>query len=415
TLAPQTDLMLSYGLNSTKYVNVSLTTTSPGVLLESINSITAVECSVNSVSMVFNSSETLDAALAEWSGYDELVLVTNHMGDCDTEFERGFFVAAEWTSDSSALSLVASAEKTNVTNVASYMRANFTGLPSTTSTVTSTRRRKRDVVIDPSDVTISTEWDLPATTLYEYDPYFTAKADSGAVALSVMLGGYLDFDVSSATLASLYVDVETTTSVDLVLELDVTAPYDGNFSYGDGVEYYLVNVPGILTFGPELTLAVGAEISVDAAVDIVLDLGAEIDNGTVHLDLVGNGTTAAGWTPSYHANLTLGEEATVGVTPFVSVTVELDFEILGGLLDLSAGLTPEVSFPVTATLDAAQGVSAGTGTNVTVAQVVDGAGCSNGVEVLSDFEFNLELFVTEFWSESLYNVTVPIADECYSW
>ncbi|KAJ1299702.1 hypothetical protein OPQ81_005028 [Rhizoctonia solani] len=155
--------------------------------------------------------------------------------------------------------------------------------------------------------------------------------------LSVTLGGYLDLDIASATLASLYVDVETTTSVDVVLELDVTAPYDGTFSYGDGVEYYLVNVPGILTFGPALTFAVGAEISVDAAVDLVLDLGADIDNGTVHLDLVGDGTTAAGWTPSYHANLTIGEEAAVGVTPFVSVTVELEFEILGGLLDLSGG------------------------------------------------------------------------------
>lgn len=294
------------------------------------------------------------------------------------------------------------------------MRANFTGLPGQ-STVVTPSKTKRDIIIDPGAVSVSAEWDLPSLTLYEYDPYVTATANSGSLALGVSLDGYLDFDIWSFSLDALYVDASASVSAALELELAINAPYNDTFSYSDGVEYYIVNVPGILTFGPELSFAVGAGVSVDAAVDVIVDIGAEITNGTLHLDFVGDETAAAGWTPTFYANLTLTEEAEVGVSPFVSVTVGLDFEILGGLLDLSGGLTPKVEFPVTATLEAGQVVTGTTGKNLTVTQVGDGGSCSNGVEVVSDFEFTLDAFVTQFWSSTLYSVTVPIADDCYTW
>lgn len=293
------------------------------------------------------------------------------------------------------------------------MRANFTGIPGT-SAASSSSQAKRDIVIDPSDVTVSQEWDLPSTKLYEYDPYIDVTADSGSVAVAVTLGGYLDFDIWSWSLQSLYVDVETSASADLVLELDIKAPYANNFSYTNAVGYYVVDVPGILTFGPELSFVVGAEVDVDAAIDIVLDIGAEIPNGTVHLDFVNGGTTAAGWVPTYHANLTLTEEAALEITPFLAVTVGLDFHILGGALDLSGGVTPSIHFPTSVTLDAEQDISA-TGKNVTVVQPGSGVACSNGVHVATDFDFAVDVFVTQFFEMTVYNVTVPLADLCYSW
>lgn len=293
------------------------------------------------------------------------------------------------------------------------MSANFTGLPAVNAN-SSTTLTKRDIVIDPSDVTVATEWDLPSLTLYENDPYVTATAESGSLGVSVTLGGYLEFDIWSFSLDALYVDVETNTTADLVLGLEVTAPYANTFSYTNGVEYYVVDVPGILTFGPELSFAVGADLDVDAAVDITLDVGADIQSASLHLDFVGDSTAAKNWTPIYHANLSLTEEANIAVTPFLSVTVGLDFAVLGGLLDLSGGLTPEVRFPVSVGLNAEQDVGVVPGSNVTVTQPVGGV-CAQGLEVESDFEFKLDAFITEFWSETLYNVTVPIADECYSW
>lgn len=294
------------------------------------------------------------------------------------------------------------------------MRANFTAIPGQSSTIVPTTT-KRDIIIDPDAVSVSTEWDLPSLTLYEYDPYITATANSGSLSVGVTLDGYLDFDIWTFSLDALYVDASTTVSADLELELLVTAGYSDTFSYSEGIEYYVVDVPGILTFGPELSFAVGAFVDIDSAIDVTLDIGADIANGTIHLDFVGDETAAEGWEPTYYADLTLSEEASVEVAPFVSVTVGLDFTILGGLLDLSGGLTPKVDFPVTATFNATQDAAASTGTNVTVTQVDSSGTCSNGVEVVSEFEFTLDAFLTEFWDMTLYSVTVPIADECYTW
>lgn len=294
------------------------------------------------------------------------------------------------------------------------MSTNFTGLPTSTTALTPTR--KRDIILDTGNGTLAAAWDLGNVTLFEYEPYVVATADA-SVDVSLTVSGYLDFDIWSFSLDALYVDVAATTSADLVLDVDVKAAYNDTFSYSAAVGYYLVDVPGIITIGPDLTLAVGADVSASGAVSVSLDLGADVDDATLHLDLVGDDTAASGWEPTYHANVTISEEVAVGVTPFVAVTVELAFKVLGGLLDLSAGLTPRASFPTTATLSASQEVDVGTGTggNVTITQPGGDGNCSNGALVESDFLFTLGAFVTEFWSTTLYNVTVPIADECYSW
>lgn len=113
--AVQNNVTLPYGLDGTNYVNITLTVKS-AVLLETIESLTGVECAADSVSVSFNSTDNLDAAYAVWSAYNNLVLITNHLGDCDSEYERGFFVAGSLAISDSTL--VASAEKANVTSIA---------------------------------------------------------------------------------------------------------------------------------------------------------------------------------------------------------------------------------------------------------------------------------------------------------
>jgi hypothetical protein len=294
------------------------------------------------------------------------------------------------------------------------MTTQFHGLPAATSADPS----KRDIVVNPDKLKYSNTWSLPSTVLYEYDPYVTVTAQSGQLDLSVGLSGYLEFDVGKLHLDALHVDFETSTSSDLVLELAVGAPYNGHFAYAPtGLVYYVVNVPGIITFGPELLFSVGADLDVGAAVDVVLDVGAEISNGTVHIDFVDwNSTGAAGWEPTYHANLTLTEKAKVSVDPYVEFTVGVEFKLLGGALDLSGGLTPRATFPTTVTLDAGQAIGAGSGANTSVTQPGAGSSnCTNGAGVSSDFDFSLTAFVTQWYKQVIYNVEVPIADECYSW
>lgn len=294
------------------------------------------------------------------------------------------------------------------------MRADFSGIPASTSSTSSAA--KRDIVIDSDDFTVTADFEVGPVTLFSYEDYVSVTANKAEANVSVTLSGYLDFDIWSFSLEELYVDVETSAYADLNVEVSVTASYNDSFSYDIGYVASLVDVTGILTFGPGISLAVGADLDVDVAVDVTLDVGAEIASGTLHLDLIGDDTAATGWEPTYHANLTISEEGLIAVDPFLSVTVGIEFEILGGLLDLSSGLTPKVSFPTTITLDATQEIDIGSATNGTLTVTQAGSdGCSNGVEVDSDFEFTLEAFVTEFWSTVLYNYTTAIADECYSW
>lgn len=297
------------------------------------------------------------------------------------------------------------------------MRANFSGIPGSSSSTSAAA--KRDIVVDPDSVTVSADFDFGPITLFEYENYVSVTAQTAEVDVSVMLSGYLDFDIWTLSVESLYVDVETAASAALALDVNVTASYNDTFSYDVGYEYYVLDVAGLLTFGPAVALSVGAALDLAASVDASLALGAAIANGTLHLDLVGgDAATADGWDEAtYYANLTLAKQAAVDVTPFVSLTVGVDFEILGGLVDLSSGLTPRLNFPTTAKLDAEQDVSMGSATNgtFTVTQPGGDGMCTNGLDVKSDFQFTLDAFVTEYWNQTLYSYTADIVDECYSW
>lgn len=118
TFKPKLNVSLPYGQTEKSFVNVDLSTSYASVLLESLSSLTSVDCSSDSVSLTFDNAEDLESAYSEWSSHPLLVLVTNHMGNCDTEFERGFFSASSYVSDESTLSLVASARKSNINDIA---------------------------------------------------------------------------------------------------------------------------------------------------------------------------------------------------------------------------------------------------------------------------------------------------------
>lgn len=115
-LVPQNNVTLDYGLTNSDLaaVNVSLSTNYPTILLETISNLTTVDCSPDSVAITFNNAQDLDDAYTQWSARGKLLLITNHMGDCDTEFERGFFVAGTYTADAASLTLTATTEKTDI-------------------------------------------------------------------------------------------------------------------------------------------------------------------------------------------------------------------------------------------------------------------------------------------------------------
>lgn len=116
TFKPAVNVSLPYGTDS-QNVNVNLTTSHSSILLESLPSLVSVDCGTDSVSMVFDSAVNLVTALSEWSAFSKLLLITNHMGDCDSELERGFFVAESFADDEASLTLVASTQKSSINGV----------------------------------------------------------------------------------------------------------------------------------------------------------------------------------------------------------------------------------------------------------------------------------------------------------
>lgn len=209
--------------------------------------------------------------------------------------------------------------------------------------------------------------------------------------------------------------LETNTTSDLVLDLGIDLAFNKSFSYVQDIEFYTVDIPGVLSFGPQISFTIGADASADAAVDVALDLSSEIYNGTITLDYTGNLTAVGSWDPQFDISVTVSEAAGVAVTPYVTSSFAMEFDILGGAYNASGGIAPQAKFPTTIALDAAEEIGAGKNTTATTTEKGTGE-CENGVELLSEFSFDLEAFVTGRWNdEYAYNVTIPVVDKCISW
>lgn len=221
TFKPSSNVSLPYGSQQTDQssLNINLTTSSPSVLLESFSTVVSVDCASDSVSVVFDNANDLASAYTEWSSHSVLVFVTNHMGDCDTEFERGFFTADSYTTDDSTLTLVASTQKSSINDVACKMCSSvqnglevvanscstaemttiFSGLSIAPSSASKARRAIGDVTYSPDPINFSTDLVLNETVLFS-DDSFTATLDSGDLSLSVTVGGSLTYNVLKSEL-----------------------------------------------------------------------------------------------------------------------------------------------------------------------------------------------------------------------
>lgn len=209
--------------------------------------------------------------------------------------------------------------------------------------------------------------------------------------------------------------LETNTTSDLVLDFGIDFPANETFSYTKALDLYTVEIPGVLSFGPQISFVIGADLVADAGVDVVLDLSSTIYNGTFTLDYTGNLSASGNWSPTFDVSVEISEAAGVSINPFVTSMFELDLSIMGGVFNVSGGIAPNASFPTTVALDANQEIGGGQNETVTVTDKGSDA-CENGVELVSDFNFNLDAFVTGQWNEEYaYNVSLPILDQCLSW
>lgn len=117
-LIPSNSVTLGYGVSGASLVNVSLALSRPAIILEEVNAISSVDCEQDSVTVVFNDTTAFETAVSQWPQTSSFILVTNHLGDCDAELERGFFLAEGVRTLDESLTIIVAAEKTQVNSTA---------------------------------------------------------------------------------------------------------------------------------------------------------------------------------------------------------------------------------------------------------------------------------------------------------
>lgn len=383
-------------------INMTLTMKHYVVALEYIQSIASVQCSDDLLKVTFSDTEAFETAVNNWSLEEELVMVTNHMGNCDSEFERGFFKVEGVTSDTRDLSISCTASKQQLESIAENLELTFSSLPAATLT--------KRITLDPR-VSLSFGGALPEdTVLLDLEPYLNITADEASFSSTVTFSGYLKYNFWRFKLTDLYFDIDTSFDADLALSASISAAFNRSFTYSpDALQYYLVNVPGIVSLGPGVAFGIGVDIDASAGVDVHTALGVSLPGGNVHVDILNSKkNSVSGWKPVYTANANVSEKVDVGADISASVTVELAIKVLGGLIDLSSGLTAvprlnnKFSLESTQVIDATNGVSLPASGN----QECD-------LSIKSDFLFNLTGYVTKYWRTNLYGVEVPLVDKCY--
>ena len=102
-------------------VHMVLDMLSDAVVLEYIESIAGVDCGSpddDAMTVFFNSTEALQEAVADWSDNENLIMITNHFGVCDQEFERGFFLVESLSPNEEDLSVKCVASRRQLSDIA---------------------------------------------------------------------------------------------------------------------------------------------------------------------------------------------------------------------------------------------------------------------------------------------------------
>ncbi len=285
------------------------------------------------------------------------------------------------------------------------------------------------ITLDP-DLTISNSFSLPAPVpLINVDPSFSVIANKADLSASITLSGHLKYSILTAHLSELSFDIDATTSADVGLVAELKAAFKNTVKFAPpALTFSFVNVPGIVEIGPALAFAIGADLGAEAGAKITADLGASIPAGKVHLDFLdASKSSATGWEPKFTAAANITEKIAASIDPFAEVTVELQFQLLSGVVDLSGGITARPAFNNDFILSATQPLIGGDKNDSSNANASSLASyhrprmvrpralqCDQGLEIKSEFAFSVVGFVTQFFKTTLFETKVPIADKCFA-
>jgi hypothetical protein len=385
---------------------VNATMKSPSILLEDIDSITKVDCSATSVDITFDNQADYDESMKTWPS-SAFTLFTNHLGDCDTDNERGLYDVSSLKFNFDTLTITAATEKCTFNKTVEDMAISFCELSAPSTAVA-----KREV-------TQTFLGDFPGTIILNDDPLskqLSISVHNASLGGSIGVKGHVHYNFFHAKASKFYIDVDL--SIHTAAHVEVTAglSYDNDvYTYSPAsLSVSAFSIPGLLDLGPKVEFDLGVEVAASGSVDISADLTATLSEGYIHLDLLNSkNTITSGWKPVYTHQTNISVAVEAQVNPFVSLTTEIACSFLNGLLDLSSGITarPELLnvFDINATFDISNSA------NVTLPAATEDT-CVNGMWYSSAFAFIVTAFVTQFYELELYRLDVPIYKSgCWSW
>ncbi|KAG8670683.1 hypothetical protein FPOAC2_07468 [Fusarium poae] len=384
-------------------IDMDLVMNHPAVVLDYIDAITSVECTSDSIEVKFDKSTAFNNAVKTW--LDTFILITSNMGNCKAANGQAFYLVDHVTADKEQKSITCHASEQKLEDIAETCEMSFNSIPAT--------KLQKRLNLNPSlslDFGAGLERD---TVLFSEEPFVSIKAEQAEFSSTISFSGRAKYNFWKFKMEHLYFDLNTRFNADVALSADVAAAWSRSILYDpDTLTFSVVEVPGILSLGPGIAFAVGVDVDTSAAVAVRAGAGISIPAGNVHLDVLdGSKNSATGWEPQYTSYADITESVEVGLNASASLTVQLSFKLLGGLVDLSSGLTAKPEIVNKFTLDAVQSGHASNG----------GAGGSVstppgecGVSLKSDFVFDLDGFATRWVKGNLYHVEVPITDICYA-
>ena len=287
-----------------------------------------------------------------------------------------------------------------------HLELTFSSIPSTTLT-------KRISFSPSASHTFSKS--LPEDTVLfssDTDPEnsVVVTANNAFFTSTVTFSGRLEFSFFGLKAEALDFDIDASLDSNVEIGVDFTSALSARvFEFEpDDLSFYLVDVPGIVKLGPGIGFFLAGDVGASADVEALAGMSVSLPSANVHVDLLnGDNTGASGWTPEFTSYANISHEADVAVSVSAGVTLELAVDVLGGLLDLSSGVTAAPALNNVFSLRGPQ-VDKETGGGLP-----DGvAGCERGVNLKSDFVFDVTGFATNWFEKNLFNTKVPILDQC---
>ncbi|KAH0334982.1 hypothetical protein KCU81_g9246, partial [Aureobasidium melanogenum] len=345
SITPSASVSLSYvspsnDTGSAQAAQVDLDMKYPTVVLENINDLDTVDCSDGYMLLAFNSTNAYEGALNEWSAHQEIVFITNHLGNCDAELERGFFLAGSFTAAQDSTPIInATIAKQDLSET-----ANTASISLGRSQASVSRRGLTEAVpvsyaldlfnLSKTDIALASVPNVLDLTINKVN----AESD-------ISLIGSIVFDFNKFTFSTVVFDINYDLSAYLSATVEVTSSYQNTLSTKPAISINPISIAGILEFQPALQFALGAEIVATGNISAVSETSFDLSDATIHIDALTPANSYSGkWSPTFQNTFNSSENFDLIFNPSISADLSLDVLLLGIWSIESVGLVGAFDF-----------------------------------------------------------------------